>query len=362
MSAAMKIDLPYLMQDVDRHGNVRLYVRRKNVGKVRLKLPPGSSPQFMDEYKAALDRLSEPKRASDKPQHVGTVGWLSEQYYKSPQFAVIDKRQQRVRQLVTRAMLDEPTKEGSKYRFYDCPISEFTSDHVRLLRNRRKDAPSVANKRVGELRQMFAWGVEECSTWVKRNVATDVAPLKYEKEGFRAWTRENVAKFEAHWPVGSVPRLALALMLYTGVRRSDAVLLGPPMVKDGSITFMPQKTRRSKKMLTLPVLPVLQDVVDETPTIGMKTFLVTHQGKPFTAAGFGNWFREKCDMAGLKECTAHGIRKIVAETLAENGATEKQMMEILGWNKADLAAYYARKANQKKIAGDAMHKVIPTGS
>ena len=47
----MQIDLPYLMQDVDRHGNVRLYVRRKNVGKVRLRLPPGA-PAFMDEYKA----------------------------------------------------------------------------------------------------------------------------------------------------------------------------------------------------------------------------------------------------------------------------------------------------------------------
>jgi hypothetical protein len=28
LSAVMKIDFPYLMQDVDRHGNVRLYVRR----------------------------------------------------------------------------------------------------------------------------------------------------------------------------------------------------------------------------------------------------------------------------------------------------------------------------------------------
>ena len=118
----MQIDLPYLMQDVDRHGNVRLYVRRKGLGKVRLRLAPGS-PKFMDEYKAALDRLSEPKKAPNKPQHVGTLGWLAEQYYKSPQFAVIDKRQQRVRQLVMRALLDEPTKEGSKYRFYDCPIS-----------------------------------------------------------------------------------------------------------------------------------------------------------------------------------------------------------------------------------------------
>ena len=107
---------------------------------------------------------------------------------------------------------------------------------------------------------------------------------------------------------------------------------------------------------------MLQEVIDKTPTIGMKTFLVTHQGKPFTAAGFGNWFREKCDMASLKECTAHGIRKIAAETTAENGATEKEMMDIFGWTKADLAGYYARKANQKKIAGNAMHKIIPTGS
>jgi integrase len=355
-----KIDLKYLSQEIDRHGNVRVYVRR-NALRVRIKAQLGHAT-FMDEYKAALKRLSAGKKGLDKTQHVGTVGWLSEQYYRSPQFAVIDKRQQRVRQLVTRAMLAEPTKEGSEYRFYDCPISEFTSDHVRLLRNRRKDAPSVANRRVGELRKMFAWGVEECSTWVKRNVVTDVAPLKYEKEGFRAWAHEDVAKFEAHWPVGSAPRLALALMLYTGVRRSDVVLLGPPMVKDGSITFMPQKTRKQKKVLTLPVLPVLQDVIDKTPTIGMKTFLVTHQGKPFTAPGFGNWFREKCDMAGLKECTAHGVRKIAAETAAENGATEKEMMDIFGWTKSDLAAHYSKKANQKKIAGNAMHKMIPTGS
>jgi integrase len=293
---------------------------------------------------------------------VGTLGWLAEQYYKSPQFAVIDKRQQRVRPAGDARPAGRAAQEGSKHRIYDCPIWEFTSDHVRLLRNRRKDAPSVANKRVGELRKMFAWGVEECSTWVKRNVATDVAPLKYEKEGFRAWTHEDVVKFEAYWPVGSAPRLALAIMLYTGVRRSDVVLLGPPMVKDGSITFMPQKTRRSKKVLTLPILSVLQDVIDKTPTIGMKTFLVTHQGNPFTAPGFGNWFREKCDMVGLKECSAHGVRKIAAETVAENGGIEKQMMDIFGWNKSDLAAYYARKANQKKIASDAMHKMIPTGS
>jgi integrase len=260
-----------------------------------------------------------------------------------------------------RHTLDEPTKEGSNFKFFDCPVSEFTADHARLLRNRKKNTPAAANKRVAELRKMFEWGVEECAVWVKRNPVRDVAPLKYESEGFRAWTEGDVAKFEAHWKVGTMPRLALAIMLFTGVRRSDVVLLGPPMVKDGDLTFMPMKTRKLKKVLTLPILDMLQNVIDKTPT-GIKTWIVTSRGKPFTAAGFGNWFRERCDEAGLPDCSAHGVRKIAAETAAENGATEKQMQEIFGWTKSDLAAYYARKANQKKIAASAMHTLIKKGS
>jgi hypothetical protein len=69
-------------------------------------------------------------------------------------------------------------------------------------------------------------------------------------------------------------------------------------------------------------------------------------GKSVHTAGFGNWFREKCDVAGLKECT-RGIRKVAAETTAENEATEEEMMDIFRWTKADLTAYYARKANRR---------------
>jgi hypothetical protein len=60
--------------------------------------------------------------------------------------------------------------------------------------------------------------------------------------------------------------------------------------------------------------------------------------------------------------TAHGARKVAAETAAENGGTEKQMLDTFGWTKADLATYYARKANQKKIAGGAMHTLVKKGS
>ena len=360
----MKYDLPYLFQDVDRHGNIRHYVRKKIGGKhrrLRLTKPPGS-PTFMAEYQAALDRLigtQVPAKADQS--HVGTLNWLVHQYHQAHEFTSTDQRQQRMRSNVMRSILDEPTKPGSKFKFADCPVSEFTADHVRLLRNRKQDKPAAANRRVAELRKMFAWGVEECGAWVKKNVAAEVKGLKREVKGFIAWTEEDVAKFEKYWPIGSVPRLAFSIMMFTGVRRSDAVRLGPPMVKDGSITFMPQKTIRQKKELTLPILDVLQKVLDATPT-GLKTWLVHSKGEAFTPAGFGGWFRDRCDEAGLLERTAHGVRKVAAETAAENGATEKQMMDIFGWTKADLAGYYARKANQKKIAGGAMHTLVKKGS
>ena len=48
----MKIRLKYIVEDMDRHGNVRLYYRRKGQPKVRLPSPIGS-PKFLVAYKAA---------------------------------------------------------------------------------------------------------------------------------------------------------------------------------------------------------------------------------------------------------------------------------------------------------------------
>lgn len=71
-------------------------------------------------------------------------------------------------------------------------------------------------------------------------------------------------------------------------------------------------------------------MLDATLT-GELAFLVTAFGKPYTSNGFGHWFRKQCDEAGLKHCSAHGLRKTGAALAAENGATERQLMAIFGW-------------------------------
>lgn len=111
---------------------------------------------------------------------------------------------------------------------------------------------------------------------------------------------------------------------------------------------------RHAKERAIPMLPELTAIVDATPS-GHLAYLVTTFGKPFTAGGFGNWFRRRCNEAGLAHCSAHGLRKAGATIAAENGATEHQLMAIYGWESPKQAALYTRKANRRKLAGEAMH-------
>ena len=80
--------------------------------------------------------------------------------------------------------------------------------------------------------------------------------------------------------------------------------------------MVPRKTRHKRlRTSEKPILPALADVLAQTP-VGDLTFLVTDFGKP---DGFGNWFRKRCNEAGLPHCTAHGLRKAGVTIAAENG-------------------------------------------
>jgi len=77
------MDFDYLEYNPDRHGNVRLYVRR-NGKRVRLREKEGT-PAFAKEYVAAVEKL-----APGAPAHVtapvthpkDTFGWLVALYFQ----------------------------------------------------------------------------------------------------------------------------------------------------------------------------------------------------------------------------------------------------------------------------------------
>ncbi|MFO1149095.1 MAG: site-specific integrase [Alsobacter sp.] len=355
----------YVIEDVDRFGNIRLYLRRKGHRKIRLEGVPWSEP-FMEQYRAALSAHEvNPKQDAPpvgKPAQ-GTLGWLVPRYFACASFRRLDARTQRVRRQILQACLDEPTKPGAAHTFSHFPLSRLTPAAVRILRDRKLEKPEAANGRVKALRQVLAWALkedEEARHLLRSNPARDVEYFSSASEGHHTWTEDEVKQFlERHGP-GSKARLAMALMLLLGVRRSDVVLLGRQQIRDGVITFTQEKNRRRKPItLTLPVLPALRAIIDEGPAEHL-TFLTTDFGKPYTSNGFGNWFRRRCDEAGLPHCSAHGLRKAGATFAAENGATEHQLMAIFGWLSPKQAANYTKKARQRVLAGQAMHLISGT--
>jgi integrase len=70
--------------------------------------------------------------------------------------------------------------------------------------------------------------------------------------GFKTWTEDDIAQFEAYWPIGSRERLAFALLLFTGQRRGDVVRMGCQHVRNGLVTVRQGKTGAT---VTLPYSP-----------------------------------------------------------------------------------------------------------
>lgn len=352
-----KCDMPrtlpkYVVEDRT-DGVSRFYFRRKDQPKIRIEGTPGTE-EFMRQYYAARDGKPQPQGRGPKRSEPGTFRWLSEQYFQSAEYKRLDARTRLVRKQIVEHMWAEPVRSGGGDLFEDMPLSRFTAKAVRVLRDRKAEFPEAANSRIKALRAIFAWSILPDVEMHDTNPARDVSYFRSQGEGFHSWTDEEVAQFEARHPRGTKARLALDLMLYTSQRRSDAILFGRQHVANGWLRFTQVKGAKKKPIkLELPIHPELQKTLDASTT-GNLTFLITEFDKPFTAAGFGNYFRRRCDEAGLPHCTAHGLRKVAARRMAERGASEKQIMSVTGHTTSKEVTRYTKAARQKVLARDAI--------
>lgn len=159
------------------------------------------------------------------------------------------------------------------------------------------------------------------------------------------------------WGVGTRERLALCLLIYLGQRRGDTVRMGRQHRNGDTIRVTQSKTGAQ---LTISIHPELKAVLDNLPNDNL-TYLTTMWGKPFTAAGFGNWFRDTCDDAGLKGLSAHGLRKSAARRLAEAGCSTKQIAAITGHKTLGEVERYTASADQEMMAREAISRLILAG-
>jgi integrase len=162
-------------------------------------------------------------------------------------------------------------------------------------------------------------------------------------DGIHTWGEEEIAAFEAHFPVGTKARLAQ--------RRGDVVKLGPQHIRDGVLTLRQQKTRAS---LSIPLHPELQAILNAKPGSHL-TFLVTKTNKSYAPQDFSKQFRAWCDEAGLPpECSFHGLRKAALTRLADAGCSVHQIAAVSGHKTLTEVQRYTAAVNQASLAREAM--------
>jgi integrase len=152
-------------------------------------------------------------------------------------------------------------------------------------------------------------------------------PPQRKSQGFPVWTEDDLARYEAKWPVGTKERVWLAVLLYTGLRRGDAVRLGRQHVRDGVASIRTEKSQGEIEV-TIPILPALEQALRAGPT-GELAYICGENGTPLTKESFGNMFRDACNEAGVRK-SAHGVRNAGATRAANNGATVAQLEAIFG--------------------------------
>jgi integrase len=181
------------------------------------------------------------------------------------------------------------------------------------------------------------------------------APKVKGEKGFKTWSEQDIAAYRDQHPLGTMARLALEMLLWTGQRRSDVHRMSPEDVREGRIAIVQDKT---DKALWIPVAPQLLEAITavEPPAPGV-SFIRSGRGEPYSKESFGNVMRKWCDQAGLLERSAHGLRKAAMRRMAELGITNQGMKSISGHSRDDQVAHYTAAANQSKMADEAIARL-----
>lgn len=339
---------PNVTRERNRHGRPVFYYR---VGKgPRIRLPDYGTDEFAEAYRAALGGQPIQRSRGARAAVTGSLCWLVSEYKQSTHFRnEIGAMTQRRRDSIFLEMVE---KSG------DRKITDISERDIINAREKRAQtgAGHAANAFLKAVKPMFAYA--KMRGWIDRDPTRDVDFVKAKIVGHRPWEIEDVVAYEERHPVGTMANLAMRVLLFTGLRRSDAIQLGKQHIRAGKIHFRPSKTSGSSGVtVTFTALPPLMEAIEATST-GDLAFLVTEHGRPFSSgASFGNWFRERCEEAGVPS-RAHGLRKTGPVLAAQAGATASELMAMWGWATLAQAEHYTKSASKEILGGSAASKLM----
>lgn len=149
--------------------------------------------------------------------------------------------------------------------------------HVDAILASMAGRPGAANSFLKRLKTLMVFAV--ANEWITSDPTYRMRP--YKAGEVHTWDEEEIAQFEAQRPVGTRERLACALHLYTGQRRSDVHRMTWADLRGDRIRVVQTKTGAR---LDVPVHPALAEIL----AVERREHLIItadHSRWPATASG-----------------------------------------------------------------------------
>jgi integrase len=373
------VKLKFVYPDKDRQGRIRWRFRKPGCKAMTLRGAYGS-PEFMANYQAAISEAEPTPKKGLGIAKTGTIAALVPIFYEHAVFTAKKPATQRS----LRSYIDRlAAKHGDK------PVGGpkgLLQEHVQAMVNAKATTPSAARNFLISLRALMKVAV--AIGWRKKSddPTVGVELPKIRGKGYRPWSDEHAAIYEAKYHMGTRERLAYECFSCTALRLSDVARLGRQYVrpldqpvKVGPYTVTHELSlpyqEKTGEPLELWILPPLQAAIDALPAANMM-FFVTPQGKPLSAKRLGSFFRESCLKVGLtpevcdgsgepKGLSAHGLRKRMGTRLAEletehgfPAVSDEQIAAVFGHTDTRQVRIYTQAANKRRQRRAALRALL----
>jgi len=219
--------------------------------------------------------------------------------------------------------------------------------HVKTLFDSMASKPGAANNFLASMRALSKWA--KINEHIEFSLTEGIS-ARPARSGHKPWTPLQIEI--ALKRLKGVVRQGVVLYLYTGMRGSDAVRVGPDHIDEGGFSYTTQKTNID---VYCPILPELQKEMDNWPKETgpfLKQEVHRAAGKPYTRKLFSKHFAEqRDDIPELEGVTLHGLRCTAVIRLRRAGLELGQISDIVGMS-IPMIARYCRNQD-KKASGKA---------
>lgn len=143
----------------------------------------------------------------------------------------------------------------------------------------------------------------------------------------------------------------VSLALQTGMRYGEITNLKWGDINFGAQYVVLQQTKNGDQRV-IPMTEEVEQLFRECPTYGEEREEYIFRSRRIKPAKHGisirKSFAKALDEAKIKNFVFHSIRHTAATDLANNGATEGDLMEIFGWKTKKMARVYCHRSLERK--------------